>query len=170
MSHIWSQNPTGVGLVLQKCPLWGPWWQSGEESAHECRARMFNPWSGKSPHATEQRSPCTITMEARTLEPGSCSYWAHVPWGLCTEVGKPLWREACAPRHKVAPTQCDLGKPVHSNGDPVQPKEKETCLKKKKSSFSPFPDGVQIRNRPIPLWLLSPEFWGTWMDGGSVVH
>ena len=31
-----------------------PWWRSGWESACQCRAHGFEPWSGKIPHAMEQ--------------------------------------------------------------------------------------------------------------------
>ena len=40
-----------------------PWWRSGWESACQCRGHGFNPWSTKIPHATEQLSPCTTTIE-----------------------------------------------------------------------------------------------------------
>ena len=36
-----------------------PWWHSGLE----CGEHRFNPWSGKIPHATEQRSLYTTTAE-----------------------------------------------------------------------------------------------------------
>ena len=29
----------------------------------QCRGHGFDPWSGKIPHAEEQRSPCTTTSE-----------------------------------------------------------------------------------------------------------
>ena len=48
-------------------PLPGlPWWRSGWESACQCRGHRFEPWSGKIPHAAEQRGPwATITEPAR---------------------------------------------------------------------------------------------------------
>ena len=36
---------------------------SGEESTRQCRRHGFNPWSRKTPHATEQLSLCTIITE-----------------------------------------------------------------------------------------------------------
>ena len=39
------------------------WWQSGWESACQCRGHGFEPWSGKIPHATEQLSLCATTTE-----------------------------------------------------------------------------------------------------------
>ena len=47
--------------------FWGlPWWRSGWESACQCRAHGFEPWSGKIPRAVEQLGPwATITEPAR---------------------------------------------------------------------------------------------------------
>ena len=36
---------------------------SAEESACQCRRHRFDAWSGKTPHAAEQLSPCTTTTE-----------------------------------------------------------------------------------------------------------
>ena len=33
-----------------------PWWLTGKESACQRRGRRFDPWSGKSPRATEPQS------------------------------------------------------------------------------------------------------------------
>ena len=46
-----------------------PWWRSGYESACQCGAHGFEPWSGKIPHAAEQLSPCTTTAEPARLAP-----------------------------------------------------------------------------------------------------
>ena len=55
--------------VLKTLFLGLPWWRSGWESACQCRAHGFEPWSGKIPHAAEQLGPrATITEPAR-LEP-----------------------------------------------------------------------------------------------------
>ena len=50
-----------------------PWWLSGKESACQCRRPRLDSWSGKIPHAMEQLSPCTTTIEP-TLDPRSCNY------------------------------------------------------------------------------------------------
>ena len=34
-----------------------------QESAYQCRGHVFDPWSGKMPHAVERLSPCTTTTE-----------------------------------------------------------------------------------------------------------
>ena len=34
-----------------------------EESTCQCKGHEFNPWSGKTPHAMEQLSPCATTSE-----------------------------------------------------------------------------------------------------------
>ena len=46
-----------------------PWWRSGWESACQCRARGFEPWSGKIPHAAEQLGPWATITEPARLEP-----------------------------------------------------------------------------------------------------
>ena len=73
-------------IHLKIC-LWGPsWWLSGKESACQCRRHRFDPWSRKSPHVSEQLSPCASTIElvlwslgAITTELTCLSYWK-----LCT--------------------------------------------------------------------------------------
>ena len=40
-----------------------PWWLSGKESTCQWRRHGFNSWSGKIPHAVEQISPCTTTID-----------------------------------------------------------------------------------------------------------
>ena len=53
-----------------------PWWFNGKESACQCRRHGFKPWSGKIPHAAEQLSPCTTTVEpVKKLEPRSHNCW-----------------------------------------------------------------------------------------------
>ena len=46
-----------------------PWWRSGWESACQCRAHGFEPWSGKIPHAAEQLGPWATVTEPARLEP-----------------------------------------------------------------------------------------------------
>ena len=53
-----------------------PWWFRGKESACQCRRHLFDPLSKKIPHASEQLSLCTTTVEpvlwslgATTAEP-----------------------------------------------------------------------------------------------------
>ena len=46
-----------------------PWWRGGWESACQCRAHGFEPWSGKVPHATEQLGSWATTTEPARLEP-----------------------------------------------------------------------------------------------------
>ena len=45
------------------CVLGLPWWLTGKESTCQCRRYRFNPWSGKTPHDTEQLSPHAIIIE-----------------------------------------------------------------------------------------------------------
>ena len=65
-----------------------PWWLSGKESACQCRRHGFSPWSGKIPHATEQLSPHTTTIEP-------------VPWSLGAHVLQLL--SSCATTTELLP-------------------------------------------------------------------
>ena len=60
--------------TVRIAPIGLPWWFSDKESACQCRRRGFNLWSTKTPHATEQLSPCTTTIEPMY----------HKYWTLCT--------------------------------------------------------------------------------------
>ena len=62
-----------------------------EQLTHSLNARdSFDPWSRKTPHATEQLSLCTVTTEARVLEPTLCNKRSQ--WESCTAQleGSPL--------------------------------------------------------------------------------
>ena len=63
-----------------------PWWSSCWESAWQCRAHGFNPWSGKILHATRQLSLCATTTdpESRALKPQLLS-----PLAATTEAREP---------------------------------------------------------------------------------
>ena len=44
--------------------VWGlPCWLSGKEASWQCRRHVFDPWSGKIPHAVKQLSLCTTVIE-----------------------------------------------------------------------------------------------------------
>ena len=45
------------------------WWHSGWESACQCRAHGFEPWSGKIPHTAERLGPWATITEPARLEP-----------------------------------------------------------------------------------------------------
>ena len=48
-----------------------PSWLCGKESACQCRRHGFDPWSGKTPHASQRLGPCTTAVES-------------VLWRLCS--------------------------------------------------------------------------------------
>ena len=50
-----------------------------------CRGHWFDPWSGKIPHATEQLSPCTATVE-----PMGHDYSSLCTQSLCSVTGEAL--------------------------------------------------------------------------------
>ena len=66
LSSLWLKR----GYCLFK-KLWAglPWWRSGWESACQCREYGFEPWPGRSPHATERLGPWATTAEPARLEP-----------------------------------------------------------------------------------------------------
>ena len=101
-------------LAQFKNPVLGlPRWLGGKESACQCRIHRFNLWSRRIPHAKEQLSPCSAT-----LEPGSQNYWAHMlqlpkpscPTSCHLRHEKPLWWEACAPQLESRPWSPQLEK------------------------------------------------------------
>ena len=124
----------GLGWQFSKCGSSGfPWWSRGQESACQCRAQGFDPWSWNIPHAMGQLSPCTttepmllsldaVTAEPHALqgpgvataEPACCNYWSPQAYSLCSPLH---WR--------VVPTCWNSIKPMHSNEDLAQPKINE---------------------------------------------
>ena len=63
-TEIWY-DPFG----FKKCTTGLPWWHSGWESACQCRAHGFEPWSGKIPHAAERLGLWATITEPARLEP-----------------------------------------------------------------------------------------------------
>ena len=59
--HLSSLPKPKGAFKCQKSEL--PWWLSGKGSGWHYRRHGFNPWSGKIPCATEQRSLCTTAIE-----------------------------------------------------------------------------------------------------------
>ena len=104
LKDIWDDHSLG---------LLAPRWLSGKESAYQCRRYRFDPRSRKIPHATEQLSPCTTTVEA-------CAPRAH---DLQQE--KPLQWEICTLQLGSNPRRPQLKKSLRSNKDPAQPKIKK---------------------------------------------
>ena len=54
------------------------WWLGGRESAWHCRFG-FDPWSRRIPHAMEQLSLCTRTIESVFWSLGAATIEVHVP-------------------------------------------------------------------------------------------
>ena len=60
--RLWSLGVSSLeGEMHQESTLEVPWWLSGKESNGQWRRHGFHPWpwSGKTPHASEQLSLCT---------------------------------------------------------------------------------------------------------------
>ena len=108
----WDGNHHGTTLTEAKTSGWGlnkkqvrfPWWLSRKESACQCRRPGFHSWSGKIPHTTGELSPCTTTIKACALEPGSCNHGALVGQLLksaCPKAYAPQqWSISCLPQEK----------------------------------------------------------------------
>ena len=62
---------------------------------------MFDPWSGKIPHATEQLSPCTVTAEPHALRASTTE--ARVTRACAPKQEEPQQGGAFTPRGRVAP-------------------------------------------------------------------
>ena len=58
------QNPAMTGL---------PWRLRGKESTCQCKRHGFHLWSGKTPQAAEQLSPCATTTESVLLSSGAAT-------------------------------------------------------------------------------------------------
>ena len=106
-----------------------PWWLSGEESAYLCRRRGLDPWSGKSPLASDQLSPCASTIKpvleslaAAATEPTCCNCGRPVhPRAHALQKEGPLQWETLILQLQSSPRSPQLEKSPHSNEDPAQP-------------------------------------------------
>ena len=72
------------------------WWLRGKESTCQCRKHEFDPWPRKIPHAMEQLSPCTTTIEPVLWSPGAtttehkcCDHWSPCPTAHTLQQEKP---------------------------------------------------------------------------------
>ena len=88
--HLLSQNglshSLGSDSILKLCRGL-EWWYSGQESICQTRGQGFNPWSGNTPHATEQPSLRATSTEARvpricTLKQEKPPQWEACSWQL----------------------------------------------------------------------------------------
>ena len=111
--NLFNHSPVEGHLGWSQLGLLAPWWLSGKESAYQCRRYRFDSWSRKIPHATEQLSPCTTTIEA-------CAPRAHA-----LQQEKPLQWEVYALQLESNPRRPQLEKSPGSNKDPAQPKRKK---------------------------------------------
>ena len=71
---VWSYGTDRCKAIFSVLPnseirLGLPWWRSGWESACQCRAHGFEPWSRKIPRAAEQLGPWATITEPARLEP-----------------------------------------------------------------------------------------------------
>ena len=71
------QNWEWEGQIIEITRRGLLWWSSGWEPACQCRARGFNLWSGKIPHAVKQQPVYHKLLSPWALEPvlGNESHW-----------------------------------------------------------------------------------------------
>ena len=97
-----------------------PRWLSGKESTCQCRRHGFNPWSGKTPLATEQLSPCAATADphAATTEALAARSPGSAVRSPCDE--KPTFRSTAQPRQpgKAACRGEALAQPATAQNNP----------------------------------------------------
>ena len=102
MSIPWHYFCHVLQNFFQTCILGLPWRLSSKEPACQCRRHRYDPWSGRTPHATEQRSP-----GATSTEPVLESLGAQLP--------KPAGPGACAPNKRShcseKPVRCSWSGP-----------------------------------------------------------
>ena len=65
----------------------------------QLRGYGFDPWSGKTPRATEQLSPCTTTTEPVLESMQAANNWAHMLQLLKPEYLEPVVRNE-KPAHR----------------------------------------------------------------------
>ena len=104
----------------------------GKESACKCRRHGFDPWSGRTPHATEHLSPCTQLPRSRAQEPHQDS--------------RNTATKSCPGSPQPQKSPC-------SSEDPAQPKinTQNYTLKKKKKEER---EGRKEREREKPHLLI----------------
>ena len=111
----WTQLKTG-SIMNSKYRTGLPWWLSGKELACQGSRHSFNPWSGKMPHAMEQRSLSTTAIEPVLYSLGATTAEAHMPESLCSTTEEAAAMKTCAPQPGSSPRCLQLEK---SNGDPA---------------------------------------------------
>ena len=108
------------------------WWLSGKESTCQWKRHGFSLWSGKILHVVEQLTkPVSHSYWACSLEPGSCSYWAHVPHLMkpmsprahALQQKKPLQWETHAPQLQSDLCSLQLDRSPCGSEDSAQHKE-----------------------------------------------
>ena len=74
------------GWLQESKPWWGAlsWWLSDKESTYQCRKHRLVLVREDFPHATEQLSPCALT-----IEPVLQSWRAATPESMCRDYGNP---------------------------------------------------------------------------------
>ena len=59
------------------------------KSAWQCGGHQFDPWSGKIPHAVEQLSPCSTTIDPKLGSLRAAATKACLPRACALRQGKP---------------------------------------------------------------------------------
>ena len=90
-----GEAPRGSPQVGQEKSFRLSWWDSGQESAGQCRGHRFDPCSRKTLYSAEQLSQCTTATEA-------VSSRAHAP-----QREKLSQWEAHRRQRRVAPALCN---------------------------------------------------------------
>ena len=136
---------------LRRDVSWLPWWPNG----WECRRHVFNPWSRKIPHASEQLNLCTTTMKPsdskvhtwqqdKPLQWEVCAAKKSDPWGAVlrwqrNRMGRPLSPPQIHQKiiwmlsnfHKTT-SECWWRTPGTQKGSPFSSKGGRTNIKDKK--------------------------------------
>ena len=97
-----------------------PWWYRGQESTCQCRGHGFDPWPGKTRHASEQLnlcapqplSPSSKAHELQLLSLCATIAEAHQPRSHAPQQAKPPQWKAHRSQQRVAPARHDQRKPV----------------------------------------------------------
>ena len=141
-------------------------WSSGEESTCQCRRHVFKSWSRKLPHALEQLSLCTTSIERglqtlgaarspRTLEPMLQNRRSHLNEKPkhCNWRGAPLTATRESPRSSEDPAQPEIRythKIIYKREKPTM----NTILNGKRPKAFPLRSGTR-QGFPLPPLLFN---------------
>ena len=119
------------------------------KSTCQCRGYGFDPWSKKSPYTALQ-----LSLWAQLLSPQAATTEVHALQSPCSTTREATTARSLSSAKTTSPTRYNWRKPLSSNKDPPQPKNKIINLKKE--SCAEILQGIWGIWAPAPFSLLGP--------------